>query len=75
MEVTLPLFPASNRSNIIRNVTGYRWTVDWRKVTGDKYVSVFPEMSVLTLGIVRRPVERLPGAHSPGERLEREDDL
>jgi len=75
VEVTLHLFPASNRSNIIRNVVGYSWTVDWRQVPGDNYVSVFPETSVLTLGIVRRPIECLPGAHSSGERLEREDNL
>ena len=71
MEVTFRLFPASNSSNLISSVIGYSWTVDWWKVPGDKYVSVFPETSGSTLGIVWRPVERLPGAHSPGEPLER----
>jgi hypothetical protein len=54
---------------------GYSWTVDWRQVSEDQVSSCVPETSVSTLEIFRRPVERLPFAHSPGERLESEDDL
>jgi hypothetical protein len=75
VEVTLHLFSASNRNNVISSVMGYSWTIDWRQVSGDQVTSCVSETSVLTLETFRRPVERLPFAHSPGERLEREDDL